>query len=164
MKFFLFYLLCKYILLIMLLHVSHFFLPFITLHLAVPSPPAFPPYFRSMGHTYKFFDFFISYTILNFPLSILYLPLILLISRRLVIKNWTPKQATYKYKRKKHTSLWLRFCQVCLTTLMLQVNSSSLRTEFQNTKTHIRILWRSSLPFWWQIWREIQHYDNKLHG
>ena len=33
----------------------------------------------SMGHTYKFFSFSISYTILNLPLSILYLPFMLLI-------------------------------------------------------------------------------------
>ena len=33
----------------------------------------------SMGCTYKFFEFSVSYTILNLPLSILYLPLTLLI-------------------------------------------------------------------------------------
>ena len=32
----------------------------------------------SVGHTYKFFGFSISYTILNLPLSILYLPFMLL--------------------------------------------------------------------------------------
>ena len=32
-----------------------------------------------MGHTYKFFGFYISYTILTFPLSIFYLPFMLLI-------------------------------------------------------------------------------------
>ena len=32
-----------------------------------------------MGHTYKFFGFSVSYTILNLPLSILYLPFMLLI-------------------------------------------------------------------------------------
>ena len=48
----------------------------------VPSfypPPSIPP-FMSMGHTYKFFTFSISYTILNLPLSIFYLPFMLLIS------------------------------------------------------------------------------------
>ena len=33
----------------------------------------------SMGHTYKFFGFSISYTILTLPLSVLYLPIVLLI-------------------------------------------------------------------------------------
>ena len=32
-----------------------------------------------MGRTYKFFGFSISYTILNLPLSVLYLPFVLLI-------------------------------------------------------------------------------------
>ena len=61
----------KYILLIMLLQLSHFFLLFIPLHPAPPLPPAFPPQphsFMSMGRTYKFFGFFISYIILNHPL------------------------------------------------------------------------------------------------
>ena len=54
----------KYILLIMLLQLSHFFLPFIPL---CPVPPTIipPPQFTSMGPTYKFFGFSISYTILN---------------------------------------------------------------------------------------------------
>ena len=38
-----------------------------------------PPQFMSMGHTYKFFGFSISYTIFNLLLSILYLPFMLLI-------------------------------------------------------------------------------------
>ena len=38
-----------------------------------------PLQFMSMGHTYKFFDFYISYTILTLPLSIFYLPFMLLI-------------------------------------------------------------------------------------
>ena len=45
-------------------------------------PPVFSPLVHvhgSMGHTYKFFDFSISYTILNLTLSILYLPFMLLI-------------------------------------------------------------------------------------
>ena len=33
----------------------------------------------SMGRTYKFFGFYISYTILTFPLSIFYLPFMLLV-------------------------------------------------------------------------------------
>ena len=31
----------------------------------------------SMGHTYKFFGLYISYTILNLPLSVFYLPFML---------------------------------------------------------------------------------------
>ena len=44
-------------------------------------PPSHSPpiEFMSMGHTDKFFGFYISYTILNLPLSIFYLPFMLLI-------------------------------------------------------------------------------------
>ena len=59
-----------------------FFLLFIPLHPALPLPPACPlltPQFMSMGCTYKFFGFSISYTILTLPLSILYQPSMLLI-------------------------------------------------------------------------------------
>ena len=53
------------------------FLPFI--HLCPPLPLASPPhtYFISMGHTYKFFGFYISYTILTLPLSIFHLSFML---------------------------------------------------------------------------------------
>ena len=45
-----------------------------------PLPTHIPPFqFMSMDHTYKFFGFSISHTILNLPLSILYLTLMLLI-------------------------------------------------------------------------------------
>ena len=67
------------ILLIMLLQVSHFFLPFIPFQPARSSLQHSPTQFMSMGHTYKFFGVSISYTILNLPLSILYLPIMLLI-------------------------------------------------------------------------------------
>ena len=50
------------------------------LHPAHPLPPTFPPLeFMSMGHTYKFFGFYISYTILTLPLSIFHLSSMLLI-------------------------------------------------------------------------------------
>ena len=70
----------KYILLIMLLQLSHVFLSFIPL-CSVPLLPSSnsPPQFMSLGHTCKFFGFSISYTILNLPLTILYLPIMLLI-------------------------------------------------------------------------------------
>ena len=70
----------KYILLIMLLQLSHFS-PFIPLCPATPLPSAFPPtpQFNSIGCKYKFFGFSISYTILNLPLSLFYLPFMLLI-------------------------------------------------------------------------------------
>ena len=45
---------------------------------SLPLPPLFPQ-LHVMGHTYKFFGFSISHTIFNLPLSILYLPFILLI-------------------------------------------------------------------------------------
>ena len=73
--YFIFYFKC--ILLIILLKLSHIFLPYISLCPVTPSSPAFPAYFMSMDHTYKFFGFSISYTILNLPLSILYLPIML---------------------------------------------------------------------------------------
>ena len=44
-----------------------------------PNPPASPPYFMSMGCTYMFFDFSVSYIILNLYPSILCLPIMLLI-------------------------------------------------------------------------------------
>ena len=57
-----------------------FFSPFFSLHPASHLQPAFfPPYFMSMGCTYKFFGFSISHTVLNLPLSILYLPFMFLI-------------------------------------------------------------------------------------
>ena len=60
-------------LLIMLLQLSHF-CPFTPLHPAHPPPSHIPPLqFMSMGHTYKFFGFYISYTILTLPLSIFHL-------------------------------------------------------------------------------------------
>ena len=61
----------------MLLQLSHF-PPFTPLHPAHPLRPTFPPVqFMPMGHTYKFFGFYMSYTILNLPLSIFYLPFML---------------------------------------------------------------------------------------
>ena len=57
--------------------------PFFRLHLPPPCtclPIHIPPLqFMSMGHTYKFFGFYISYTILTLRLSIFYLPFMLLI-------------------------------------------------------------------------------------
>ena len=52
--------------------------PSILLNPSFPQSPC-PPLFMSMGHTYKFFGFYISYAILNLPLSIFYLPFMLLI-------------------------------------------------------------------------------------
>ena len=63
----------------MLLQFSHFFLPFILLCPVPPPTIILPPQFTSMVHRYKFFGFSISHTILNVPLSILYLPFMLLI-------------------------------------------------------------------------------------
>ena len=71
----------SYILLIMLLQLPHF-----PPHLYSPPPCTPPPthispplQFMSLGLTYKFFGFYISYTIPNLPLSIFYLPFMLLI-------------------------------------------------------------------------------------
>ena len=69
----------KYILFIMLLQLSHFFSPLLPSALHRPSFRIPPSQFMSMGYTWKFFGFSISHTILNLPLSILYLPLMLLI-------------------------------------------------------------------------------------
>ena len=58
-----------------------FFLPFIPLTLYSSPTRTHHPLnlFMSMGGTYKFFCFSISYTVLNLPPSILYLPIMLLI-------------------------------------------------------------------------------------
>ena len=69
--------LLKYILLIMLLQLSQFS-HFCALHPVLPFPPIISPLFMSVGHTCKFFDFSISYTVLNIPLSIMYIPVMLL--------------------------------------------------------------------------------------
>ena len=63
----------------MLLQLSHF--PHFTqLYPSHPLPPTLPTcLFMSMGHTYKFFGFYIAYTILTLPLSIFYLSFMLLI-------------------------------------------------------------------------------------
>ena len=55
----------------MLLQLSHF--PPLSLHsiLPIPSLPHSPPIVHVMDHTYKFFGFYISYTILTHPLSCL---------------------------------------------------------------------------------------------
>ena len=65
----------KYILLIMLLQLSHFFSP-LSPSAMYPAPSSIHhPYFMSMGHIYEFFGFSISYTLLNLLLSSLYLPI-----------------------------------------------------------------------------------------
>ena len=57
-----------------------FFSPFSPSSLHSPTlQHSHPPSFMSMGCIYKFFGFYISYTILNLPLSILYLPIMLVI-------------------------------------------------------------------------------------
>ena len=63
----------------MLLQLSYFphFTPLHPAHLLPHLPP--PLQFMSMSHTYKFFGFYISYAILTLPLSIFYLPFMLLI-------------------------------------------------------------------------------------
>ena len=68
----------KYILLITLLQLSHF--PLYSPPPCTPPSTYIPPLqFMSMGLTYKFFGFYISYTIFNLPLPIFYLPFMLLI-------------------------------------------------------------------------------------
>ena len=68
----------KLYLLIMLLQLSHS--PPHSTPSCPPPPSHIPPLqFMSMGHTYKFFGFYISYTILTLPLSIFYLAFMLLI-------------------------------------------------------------------------------------
>ena len=65
-------------LLIMLLKLSHF-PPSLHSILPILSLPHSPLEFMSMDPTYKFFGFYISYAILTLPLSIFYLPFMLLI-------------------------------------------------------------------------------------
>ena len=68
----------KYILLITLLQFSQFS-PSIPLPPYTPNPPASPPQFMSMGCTYKFFGFSVTYTVLNLSPSTLCQPIMLLI-------------------------------------------------------------------------------------
>ena len=56
-----------------------FFSPLFPSALHPTLPPAFPCLVDIRGRTYKFLGFSISYTILNLPLSIFYLPFMLLI-------------------------------------------------------------------------------------
>ena len=65
----------------MLLQLSHFFSPLFLSTLHSPPTSISPPHFKlmSMGCMNKYFGFSISYTILNLPLSILYLQFMLLI-------------------------------------------------------------------------------------
>ena len=69
----------KCILLVMLLHLSHFFSPLFPSALHLPLSSISLPLFMSMGRTYKFFGFSIFYSILNATPSILYLLFMLLI-------------------------------------------------------------------------------------
>ena len=70
----------------MLLQLSHFFLPFVLLRPAPPSHQHSPTLVlhghspMSMGRTNKIFGFSVSHSVLTLPLSILYLPFMLLIS------------------------------------------------------------------------------------
>ena len=68
----------KYILLIVLLQLSHFS-PLYSPHPAPPTHQNSPTLFHVIGYTSKFFGFSISLTILNLPMSILYLSFMLLI-------------------------------------------------------------------------------------
>ena len=63
------------------LSMGHSYIFLTTLPPFAPIIPSHIPslYFMSFGHTYKLFDFYISYTILTLPLSIFYLPFMLLI-------------------------------------------------------------------------------------
>ena len=65
----------KYILLIMLLQLSHSFFPPLSPSASYPHSLQHSPL---LVHVRKFFGFSISYTILTLPLSILYLPIMLL--------------------------------------------------------------------------------------
>ena len=96
----------KYILFIMLLQLSHFFLPFIPLCPALPYQHSTPS-FMSMGHACKFFGFSISYTVLNLPLSILYLPSMLLIPCTFSLLYSSPPSPHWK------PSMWSPFLWFC---------------------------------------------------
>ena len=95
--------------------------PFLPLHSTPPCPP--PPshisslYFMSMGHTYKIFGFYISYTILTLPLSIFHLSFMLFIlctlpsSLPLPIPYWEPSMWS--------PFLWFCSCSSCWLSLLL---------------------------------------------
>ena len=71
-----YYNILKYILLIMVLQLCQLF-PLCPTPPGTPLPSSNPPppQFTSMGRAYKFFGLTISYTFLNIPLSVLYLPI-----------------------------------------------------------------------------------------
>ena len=66
----------NYVLWIMLLQLSSFFpsLPFSTQCPLLPQA-ILPPLFTSMGHAYKFFRYSNSYTVVYFPMAVLYQPI-----------------------------------------------------------------------------------------
>ena len=76
-----FYLIYKVYFIDYTITVVPFFSPLYSPLTCTPTPHqhSTPAQFMSMGCTYKFFGFSISYAILNLPLSILYLPIMLLI-------------------------------------------------------------------------------------
>ena len=83
-----------------------------------PPPTIIPlPYFMSVGCTYKFFGFYMSYTVLNLLLSILYLPFTLLIpctfspSLPALPPHWKPAMW--------FPFLWFWSCSSCLLSLFV---------------------------------------------
>ena len=84
------------------------------------SPPTYIPplWFMSIGHTYKFFGFYISYTILTLLLSIFYLlPFMLLILCTFPLS--LPLPLPYWYPSMWSPFLWFCSCSSCLLSLLL---------------------------------------------
>ena len=82
---------------------------------STPSCPPLPSHithlwFMPMGHTYKFFGSYISYTILTLPLSIFYLPFMLLIEKIVWEKRFVALQ--------KACIWWSKFRSVRMPSMM----------------------------------------------
>ena len=99
-------------------HSCHIFFSPLFLSTLYPPPTIIPlPYFMSVGCTYKFFGFYMSFTVLNLLLSILYLPFTLLIpctfspSLPALPPHWKPAMW--------FPFLWFWSCSSCLLSLFL---------------------------------------------
>ena len=93
----------------MLFQLSHFLSPLFPSTLHPPPTSIPPPQFMSIGHTYKFLGFSIFHTTLNLPLSILYLPFMLLIPcsiklTQVILNNCLWNTDWGKYAQNNHFS------------------------------------------------------------
>ena len=83
----------------------------------------------SMGGIYKFFDFSVSYTILNLPPTILYLPIMLLIPYTFPLHAFLPLP-TKNPSCDVHFSDFVRVLVVCLVFVFIFLGSVVDSCEF----------------------------------